>query len=158
MIVAPILAIIAYFAVDYMVAEKPHKAVSGASYELIAKPNCRYTSGLCSLVNGDFEIDLTAEYKNSNKIKINLKSRFPLETASIAIVNPPENEPRPTAMQLLDELKKNWTVILQIPKSAASRLRLVVSSQQVKYYTETSMEFTRVDSVLPNFEELKDGN
>ncbi len=48
-LIAPVLAIIAWFSVDYFVAEKPHSAKPGASYELIAKPNCRRFSRRCDL-------------------------------------------------------------------------------------------------------------
>ena len=41
MLVAPILAILAWFAVDSMVAERAHSAKPGASYKLVAKSNCR---------------------------------------------------------------------------------------------------------------------
>jgi NADH:ubiquinone oxidoreductase subunit 3 (subunit A) len=51
MIVAPILAVLAWFAVDYFVAERPHAAKEGAAYSLIAKSNCRYDSGQCDLEN-----------------------------------------------------------------------------------------------------------
>jgi hypothetical protein len=44
MIVAPILAIISYFTVDYYVAEVPHKAKQGQSYKMLVKPNCRWAS------------------------------------------------------------------------------------------------------------------
>jgi hypothetical protein len=47
MIVAPILAIISYFTVDYYVAEVPHKAKQGQSYKMLVKPNCRWASGAC---------------------------------------------------------------------------------------------------------------
>ncbi len=58
LLVAPLLALIAYFAVDSIVAEKPQKAIAGSSYPLAAKSNCRYTSGRCSLVNGDLRVEI----------------------------------------------------------------------------------------------------
>jgi len=59
MIVAPILAIVSYYAVDLMVKEQPKAAVEGQAYKLIAKSNCRYSSGACDLVNGDFKSTVT---------------------------------------------------------------------------------------------------
>ncbi|MEM8496734.1 MAG: hypothetical protein AAF542_01855 [Pseudomonadota bacterium] len=58
LLVAPMLALIAYFAVDSIVAEKPQKAIAGSSYPLAAKSNCRYASGRCSLVNGDLRVEI----------------------------------------------------------------------------------------------------
>ena len=54
LLIAPILAIIAYFGVDIAVSEKPHAAKKGQSYKLVSKSNCRYTSGLCDMENGEF--------------------------------------------------------------------------------------------------------
>jgi len=58
MIVAPILAVIAYYGVDRVVSETPHKAVKGQSYPLAAKSNCRYKSGECTLKNGDISLTI----------------------------------------------------------------------------------------------------
>ena len=58
MLVAPVLAIMAWFAVDYFVAERPHAAEEGATYTLLAKSNCRYASGKCDLENADFELTI----------------------------------------------------------------------------------------------------
>ena len=58
LLVAPVLALIAYFAVDAVVAEKPEKALAGSSYPLVAKSNCRYASGRCSLENGDVQLEI----------------------------------------------------------------------------------------------------
>ena len=49
MIVAALLAVITWFAVDRLVAERPHIAREGRAYPLIARSDCRYTSGQCSL-------------------------------------------------------------------------------------------------------------
>jgi len=58
MLVAPVLAIMAWFAVDYFIGERPHAAKEGAAYTLIAKSNCRYDSGQCDLENSDFKLNL----------------------------------------------------------------------------------------------------
>ena len=56
MLVAPVLAIMAWFAVDYFVGERPHAATPGSAYTLVAKSNCRYASGQCDLENADFKL------------------------------------------------------------------------------------------------------
>ena len=40
-LMAPVLALIAYFGVNALVGEKPHAAEAGQSYVLVEKPNCR---------------------------------------------------------------------------------------------------------------------
>ena len=44
-LVAPILALMSYFAIDALVGETPHAAEEGQSYQLVEKQNCRYNSG-----------------------------------------------------------------------------------------------------------------
>ena len=58
-LVAPLLALLAWFAIDFFTSETPHAAVEGQSYALVEKPNCRYDSGLCGLKNNDFELELS---------------------------------------------------------------------------------------------------
>ena len=72
LIVAPILAIIAWFAVDKLVAPPPVAAQPGQSFKLIAKPNCRYDSGQCELVNGDVRVKLEPTPEGQLKLLSNL--------------------------------------------------------------------------------------
>lgn len=58
MIVAALLAVITWFAVYRLVAERPHIAREGRAYLLIARSDCRYTSGQCSLENASFKSTL----------------------------------------------------------------------------------------------------
>ncbi len=62
MLMAPVLALISYFAVDKLMADPPQAAVSGESYRLIEQSNCRYNSGQCALINGNFELRLKANW------------------------------------------------------------------------------------------------
>lgn len=59
MLIAPILALIAYFGVDYLVREKPLEIQPGGHYKLNVKPNCRWDSGRCTLANADVEFNLS---------------------------------------------------------------------------------------------------
>ena len=62
LIISPILAIMAYFATDYIVGEKPHQLQQNNQYELLVKSNCRWESGFCTLANEDVEFKI--EYKD----------------------------------------------------------------------------------------------
>ena len=92
LIVTPILTIIAYFAMDYMVSEKPHKAQAGASYELVEKPNCRYPSGICGLKNADFEVDMHVELLDDGYMQLSLESVYPLDGVKLALVDSPNRQ------------------------------------------------------------------
>ena len=83
MIIAPILAIIAYFGVDHAFSEKPHSAVEGQSYPLVAKSNCRYESGKCTMENGDISVSVIPSILDANTIEFVLESELPLQGVKI---------------------------------------------------------------------------
>ncbi len=141
LIVTPILAIIAYFATDYFVGEKPHKAQPGASYELLEKPNCRYSSGHCGLKNADFEVDMTIQRLDEGFLNLSLKSAFPLEGVKLALVADPEEQSEPRDMKMQNNDPKDWIITLSQPKTQTSRIRLVLGSNGSMYYGDTDTAF-----------------
>ncbi|MBU3068302.1 hypothetical protein KOI40_00655 [Aestuariicella sp. G3-2] len=145
MLVAPILALISYFAVDAIVSEKPHAAKPGDRYALVEKPNCRYSSGQCGLKNGDFEVTLTTEWRDADRMLLMLKSVAPLEGALVALVEPGDvnsdaEQPLEMAPEGSDGLR--WSLELPRPDPESDRLRVVVSSNQTLYYGDAAMKFT----------------
>lgn len=157
LLVAPMLAIIAYFSVDYFVKEQPHKAKTGNAYELAAKSNCRYGSGRCELSNGDFKVVLSANHLERT-LQINLKSNFALDAVKIGIISPQKAPIAPLSMQALNQEKNLWQAEFKQPESHDSQIRLAVILNQVKYYAETGMKFTIPENFLPNHQELRDRN
>lgn len=79
LLIAPILSIIAYFGTDMAVSEKPHAAKEGQSYKLVSKSNCRYTSGLCDMENGDFKVKFRSEKLTNENLELSLHSAHSLE-------------------------------------------------------------------------------
>lgn len=141
LIVTPILAIIAYFATDYFVSEKPHKALPGESYQLAEKPNCRYESGICGLKNADFEVDISAKHLDEDYLNLSLKSIFPLDGVKLALVDNPEQQLEPREMTMQNNDPKDWQITLSQPKSENSRIRLVMASKGTIYYGDVSTAF-----------------
>ncbi|NIB40228.1 hypothetical protein HBA55_11565 [Pseudomaricurvus alkylphenolicus] len=142
LLVAPVLALISYFAVDSMVSEKPHAAKSGGSYELISKPNCRYNSGQCGLKNGDFEITLSTQWQDGDRMLLQLKSLFPLEGAMVALVQGDQGDAPPVGMKAVDHEGLRWSLDMPRVDPERHRLRLVVSSEQTLYYGDAATKFT----------------
>jgi len=150
MIVAPILAVISYFAVDLLVSEKPQAAQAGASYKLLEKPNCRYRSGVCDLKNGDFEVRLTAQFQAGERMLLTLSSRHPLDGVKVALASVSEQEGshepsqtlEPVNMQPVDETRLLWRTGLPRTDPDSSRLQLVLADNQVLYFAETHLTFT----------------
>src|SRR5210317_1285945 len=140
MIVAPILAVLAWFAVDYFVAERPHVAKEGAAYLLIAKSNCRYDSGQCDLENSDFKLSIRPMSISSGSVQLEMTSAFPLQSATLGLVN--NGIPaRPAEMQATTDESLHWTIRIDRPASETSTIRVAVTADGSTWYAEIPVTF-----------------
>ncbi len=139
-LVAPVLAIMAWFAVDYVVSERPHAARPGDTYPLIAKSNCRYDSGQCDLKNGDFELSLRSIDVAAEAVAVELRSRFPLQQATIGYIDE-RAAALPTRMKSTDPGATLWSGALALPSSDASTIGIAVTAQGATYYAEIPAVF-----------------
>lgn len=140
MFIAPVLAVIAYFAVDHVVSEKPHAAVQGSSYKLSAKSNCRYKSGVCTLKNGDVEVNLRVDIIADSHAEISLNTDVPVQSALVSFVGEGENT-EPTAMKINAERADTWMANINTIPSDESILRLALNISDTLYYAETTTVF-----------------
>lgn len=151
LIVAPILAILSYFAVGYWVAEPPQKVEAGGNYKLAEKPNCRYTSGVCELKNGDFEVRILPEELSDGSIRLSLTSTQPLEGAKIALVDAEQNDgsnnTTPIDWYANDEAGQQWQVEIH-PQSLKQHLQLVFSANQALFFGETQLTFIEYETTF----------
>ena len=149
MFIAPVLAVIAYFAVDQTVSEKPHTAVAGSSYKLAAKSNCRYKSGSCTLENGDVEVKLRVEIIDNSRATVFLSSVIPLQNALVSFVDDPGYDTvnaEPTPMLTSLEQPGVWSASFNNVPSDKSILRLAVSISDTVYYAETTAIFIEYET------------
>lgn len=146
LIITPILSVLGYFAVDFMVTEKPHAARPGGTYQLVARSSCRYASGHCVLANGEFKLDIAAQYRDDGKLLLSVTSAFPLEGSKVAVVASEELEGTPVDMQVQDETRQQWQVIVAAPAAEKGFLRLVAAANDSLYFGETSMQFTHYET------------
>lgn len=142
MIVTPILAILAYVGVDRAVSEPPHQAEPGASYELVASSSCRYSSGHCTLKNGNFKLHLQPDMRSEHVLGLTLESEFPLQAAKLAITPDADTEYPPLAMTPTSEDGRHWQIRSSVPKGDAPVLRVVAIADDSLYYGETGLAFT----------------
>lgn len=142
MLVAPVLAIMAWFAIDYFVAERPHAAKSGASYKLIAKSNCRYDSGQCDLENGDFKLTLRAIQSDGVNFTLALESRFALQQATIGLIDT-NSQRQPSKMIAGDAAATQWSTTLVLPADDGSTLGLAVTASGANYFAEIPTVFVQ---------------
>ena len=141
LIIAPILAVISYFAIDHMVSEKPHKAKAGASYRLIAKPNCRYPSGKCTFKNGNFEVELVLDPKGANQLLLSLKSNFSLQGAKVSLSDIGDASLSPEDMLMMDADGKYWQQNYSQALSESSEIRMVLAAADAIYFGDTQVGF-----------------
>lgn len=144
MLVAPMLAIMAWYAVDHYVGEQPHAAKAGAAYSLVAKSNCRYASGQCDLANGNFELTLRPMLQTDSSLTMALQSRFPLERAMIGLVEAGAEGP-PSILQASDATAQNWVGALAPPANSESTFRLAVIAKETTYFAEIPVTFLEVE-------------
>ncbi len=143
-LVAPILAIGAWYLVGLIGAETPHAAVEGNQYPLVAKSNCRYESGLCSLENGDLEFELYLTPAQGTP-RLWVRANESAQGVLVALSSG-DAVPEPTAMQF-EQSEGAW--FLDLPQvESESDLYLVAQVQGSTYFAETTTRFfTRLDSI-----------
>ncbi len=152
MFVAPMLAIIAYFSVDYFVSETPHAAIQGNSYKLAARSNCRYKSGICTLENGDIEVKLRAESAGYNQFKLSVISAVPVQSVLVSFIdeNSSEKENSPPIAMLADTQQLNvWSANIKMFSSDKSLLRLALNISDTLYYAEVTTIFINFETSFP---------
>lgn len=140
MLVAPVLAIMAWFAVDYFVAERPHAAQPGSAYTLIAKSNCRYASGECDLENADFKLTIRPEMVSASSVALTLTASHALQSAAMGLVDGDDSNP-PTPMTQANEAGTEWQGLLPSPGSDDATIRVAVTANDATWYAEVPVVF-----------------
>ncbi len=141
MLVAPMLAIMAWFAVDYFVAERPQAAEPGGVYPLVARPNCRRPSEGCELVNADFEITVTVTTYTTASADVEVTSQLPLAQATVSIANDNVDAGAPTVLERADEQGLRWRGTVNGRLEEDSELRVAVGANEATFYGEVPVTF-----------------
>lgn len=138
LLVAPLLAVLAWFATDALISEKAKPAQAGEDYRLLPKSNCRYASGVCDLVNEDMHLELSVSSGSSTRLE--LRASHGLSMAVISIGGTDSGaEPMPMRQLDYDGLRRIMPVTVN--SSDTELLRLVVVAGQSRYYAQTSVGF-----------------
>lgn len=138
LIVAPVLAVLAWFATGQLASEAPQAAIPGQAYPLLESSNCRYPSGACDLENEDFRLRLRAVDDDAGELL--LSSRHPLEGVVLDIGLPNEEYELET-MRSVDGLGLEWRLALASRPAADQRIRLVALAGGSRYFAEASTAF-----------------
>lgn len=147
MFVAPLLAVLSWYVVDDIVAEKPHSARSGQSYPLMAMSNCRYKSGQCTLKNGDIKLTLQASKRDNGATRYVMTSTLPVQGAMITLSRA-EESPHPVTMVPVDGEIPGWRADLAPVTADDAILRLAVNIDDSIYFAETGILFVDYETVF----------
>jgi hypothetical protein len=142
MLVAPVLAIGAYYAIDILYGERPQSAVPGQDYPLAEKPGCRYAGGECALKNADFEVQISFRPGTDGRAALWLESAHPLDGVVAALVTPEAGEVEPQALRRAAPDGRSWIIETPQPRADLDRVRIVASAAGARYFGEVGTTFT----------------
>ena len=141
MLVAPVLGILAWFSVDYFIGERPHAAKAGASYALVAKPNCRRLSDGCELVNEDFQLTVKVTDFDRSGAEVVLTSVLPLSRVAIGVANAGVEDDPPKALERSDAEGQRWRGRVGGSLDADTKLRVAAIADDSSFYAEVPVTF-----------------
>ena len=144
LLVAPILSILAWYAVGNIYGEKPQAAQSGEAYKLVGRSNCRYASGSCDLHNADFELTLEPEMLAASSVALTMTSSHALQSAVLGLAEG-NSAPEPAPMTQTAEDGTRWQGLLPRPSSPESTIRIAVTAQGATWYAEVSAIFLETE-------------
>jgi hypothetical protein len=148
MIVAPILALISYFATDFIVGEDPSVAEAGKSYPLVARSNCRYASGVCTLVNGDFEVKISLASAADGLPVLNMYANQALDGVRLAMIQDNKEYPQLGMTQSSSDMTSWHTDLTQMPQNV-DELRIAMQSSGAVFFASVGTDFFQHDARFP---------
>ena len=141
LLVAPALAILAWYAADTMLGDKKEKAKEGLGYELLGDSNCRYESGTCTMSNGNFELDIKVDRAGEGELAVQLESAHPLDAVSMGWVNPDAEKADQTALGVANNKRTRWEGVIPGEASTKARMRVLARADGTSYYGEAKTVF-----------------
>jgi hypothetical protein len=148
LIVAPILAVLAWIAVGQFTGEQAAPARPGQNYPLVEQSNCRYPSGACDLRNEDFKLRLTVEEGPVGQQMV-LSASHPLEGVVLSVARPDSDQP-PSGMSATDGRGLEWRVGLGAMPAPQERIRLVARAAGSSYFGDASSLFLQPGDARAN--------
>lgn len=144
LLVAPILSILAWYAVGNLVGEKPTSAEPGKVYKLVGRSNCRYASGSCDLHNADFQLTLTTEMLAASSVALTMTSSHELQSAALGLAEG-DSAPEPAPMTRTGDDGTHWQGLLPRPTLPDATIRVAVTAQGATWYAEVPVVFLETD-------------
>ena len=146
MIVAPILAVLAWFAVGAMVGEQADVAEPGAAYPLVARSNCRWASGECELANNELEMTILPLELGAQYTRLSLDSEFPLAQATFALLSGGNEVVATAEHHTSPDAPVQMTVTIPAFADPEATLRVAVTVKESLYFVEVPVVFMRPEA------------
>jgi hypothetical protein len=146
MIVAPILAVLAWFAVGAMVGEQADVAEPGAAYPLVARSNCRWASGECELANNELEMTILPLELGAQYTRLSLDSEFPMTQATFALLLNGNEVVATAEHDTSPDAPVQMTVTIPAFADPEATLRVAVTVKESLYFAEVPVVFMRPES------------
>lgn len=148
LIIAPILAVASYVLVDQLVKERPHSAIAGNAYSLVAQSNCRYSSGVCTVQNTGFKSTLRVHLLSTGRYQLALHSNTPLQTAVMGFVTADGHESTPIKLNADTDDRLAWSFEFNQLPAKDTRLRIALGAKDAHYFVETSTAFVQYQTAF----------
>lgn len=139
LLIAPVLAVLAWFAVGHWFGEPPRPAEPGASYPLLEKSNCRYDSGECTLANGAMQFTITAR-SSASGTRYTLTSAIALQGAAVGSRGE-AGVSSPAVMLPEGDSGLVWVVDRPSINAGREKLLVVVEAAGSRWYGEAQTAF-----------------
>ncbi|MFO7787243.1 MAG: hypothetical protein R6W87_05630 [Halospina sp.] len=141
LLVAPALAILAWYAADAALGDRKEQAKEGLGYELIGDSNCRYESGTCTMSNGNFELDIKVDRAGEGDLAVRLESAHPLDAMTMGWVNPGADDTEQTPLEPANDKGTLWEGVIPGEASTKARMRVLARADDTSYYGEAKTVF-----------------
>lgn len=140
LLVAPVLSILAWYAVGNLIGEKPQAAEEGKTYRLVARSNCRYASGSCDLHNADFQLTIVPEVLAASSVTLRLTSSHGLQSAVLGLAQIDTSD-QPAPMVATDAAGTTWQGLIARPASPDDIIRVAVTARGATWFAEIPVVF-----------------
>ena len=143
LLVAPILAILAWIAIGQIAGEKAQVAEPGGAYPLVARSNCRWESGECELVNNDLKMTILPLELGAQYTRLALDSEFPLAQATFALLSNGNEVAANAEHDASPDAAARMTVTIPAFADPEAMLRVAVMVHESLYFAEVPVVFMR---------------
>lgn len=138
LLIAPVLAVLGWLAVDALIGERPQAARAGMSYPLLPGPSCRRPGGVCVLENTDVRLTVGVS-RAGGALAVSVESALPLD--GVRIGRATADASAPTRLVAANAAGTRWRGTLPAERDGNPGLRLAAKAGESLYFAELPAVF-----------------